>query len=76
LTTKCGLRPLEEAEAKALEAGFDHIEEIADADPPHTPRGCPFQAWSVGLPVKCREVTEMNEPGKAPQESGKAIRLN
>ncbi|MEO7275791.1 MAG: amylo-alpha-1,6-glucosidase [Vicinamibacterales bacterium] len=21
--------------------------EIADADPPHTPRGCPSQAWSV-----------------------------
>lgn len=23
------------------------ITEIGDADPPHTPRGCPFQAWSV-----------------------------
>ena len=22
--------------------------EIVDAEPPHTPRGCPFQAWSVG----------------------------
>jgi predicted glycogen debranching enzyme len=30
------------------EAGVGHISEIADADPPHTPRGCPFQAWSVG----------------------------
>jgi glycogen debranching enzyme len=29
-------------------AGVGHISEIADADPPHTPRGCPFQAWSVG----------------------------
>ena len=29
-------------------AGLGHISEIADADPPHTPRGCPFQAWSVG----------------------------
>jgi predicted glycogen debranching enzyme len=28
--------------------GVGHISEIADADPPHTPRGCPFQAWSVG----------------------------
>jgi predicted glycogen debranching enzyme len=28
-------------------AGVGHIPEIADADPPHTPRGCPFQAWSV-----------------------------
>jgi predicted glycogen debranching enzyme len=29
-------------------AGIGHISEIADGDPPHTPRGCPFQAWSVG----------------------------
>lgn len=28
-------------------AGLGHISEIADAEPPHTPRGCPFQAWSV-----------------------------
>ena len=30
------------------QAGIGHISEIADAEPPHTPRGCPFQAWSVG----------------------------
>jgi glycogen debranching enzyme len=30
------------------DAGLGHISEIADAEPPHTPRGCPFQAWSVG----------------------------
>ena len=24
-----------------------HVPEIADAGPPHTPRGCPCQAWSV-----------------------------
>jgi predicted glycogen debranching enzyme len=30
------------------EAGLGHVSEIADADPPFTPRGCPFQAWSVG----------------------------
>ncbi|MGH7526312.1 MAG: amylo-alpha-1,6-glucosidase, partial [Gemmatimonadales bacterium] len=29
------------------QGGVGHISEIADADPPHTPRGCPFQAWSV-----------------------------
>lgn len=27
--------------------GLGHLSEIADGDPPHTPRGCPFQAWSV-----------------------------
>ena len=30
------------------EAGLGHISEIADGDAPHTPHGCPFQAWSVG----------------------------
>jgi glycogen debranching enzyme len=30
------------------QAGLGHLPEIADAEPPHTPRGCPFQAWSVG----------------------------
>jgi glycogen debranching enzyme len=29
-------------------AGLGHVSEIADAEPPHEPRGCPFQAWSVG----------------------------
>lgn len=28
--------------------GLGHLPEIADGDPPHTPRGCPFQAWSMG----------------------------
>jgi glycogen debranching enzyme len=28
-------------------AGVGHVSEIADGDAPHTPRGCPFQAWSV-----------------------------
>jgi glycogen debranching enzyme len=29
-------------------AGLGHVSEIADGDPPHAPRGCPFQAWSLG----------------------------
>jgi glycogen debranching enzyme len=29
-------------------AGVGHVSEIADAEAPHAPRGCPFQAWSVG----------------------------
>jgi len=27
-------------------AGLGHVSEITDAEPPFTPRGCPFQAWS------------------------------
>src|SRR5436309_1740813 len=30
------------------EAGLGHISEICDAELPHTARGCPFQAWSLG----------------------------
>ena len=37
-------------------ADLGHISEIADADPPHTPRGCPFQAWSVGEALRLAEV--------------------
>jgi glycogen debranching enzyme len=28
-------------------AGLGHVSEIADAEAPHEPRGCPFQAWSL-----------------------------
>jgi predicted glycogen debranching enzyme len=34
--------------ASGGQAGIGHLPEIADGDPPHTSRGCPFQAWSVG----------------------------
>jgi glycogen debranching enzyme len=39
------------------QAGLDHVSEIADGDPPHTPRGCPFQAWSVGELVRALALT-------------------
>jgi predicted glycogen debranching enzyme len=29
-------------------AGLGHVSEIADGSEPFTPRGCPFQAWSLG----------------------------
>jgi 4-alpha-glucanotransferase len=29
------------------DAGLGQISEVFDGDPPHTPRGCPAQAWSV-----------------------------
>ena len=34
--------------AHLAEAGLGSVSEIVDGDAPHTPRGCPFQAWSVG----------------------------
>jgi predicted glycogen debranching enzyme len=30
------------------DAGLGHLSEIADAEAPYTPRGAPFQAWSLG----------------------------
>src|SRR5207248_2551068 len=32
-----------------------HVDEVADGDPPHTPGGCPFQAWSVGEALRVAE---------------------
>ncbi len=54
----------EEARARFLmpllahldEAGLGHISEIADAEAPYTPRGCPFQAWSVGEALRIDRV--------------------
>ncbi|WP_347558269.1 amylo-alpha-1,6-glucosidase [Robbsia sp. KACC 23696] len=34
-------------DAHLASAGIGHISEIADGDAPHTPRGAPFQAWSL-----------------------------
>jgi predicted glycogen debranching enzyme len=34
--------------AHLTDAGLGHVSEIVDADAPFTPRGCPFQAWSLG----------------------------
>jgi len=38
------------------EAGLGHVSEIADAEAPHTPRGCPWQAWSVGEALRLDQV--------------------
>jgi predicted glycogen debranching enzyme len=42
-------------------AGLDHISEIADGDLPHSPRGCPFQAWSVGEALRLDRVVLFQE---------------
>jgi len=41
-------RFLDPLRAHLATAGLGHISEIADAEAPFTPRGCPFQAWSLG----------------------------
>jgi predicted glycogen debranching enzyme len=51
------------------EAGVGHISEIADAEPPHTPRGCPFQAWSLAEALRLDRLVlgaaEPVQPAKA-----------
>ena len=39
-------------------AGIGHVSEIADGDAPHTPRGCPFQAWSLGELLRLSRLVE------------------
>ena len=43
-------------------AGLGHISEIADGDPPHWPRGCPFQAWSLGELIRLERVLDDDRP--------------
>ena len=38
-------------------AGLGHVSEITDADVPFTPRGCPFQAWSLGALIHAKTLT-------------------
>ena len=47
------LQPWREQLARA---GVGHVSEIADGDAPHTPRGCPFQAWSVSELVRVERL--------------------
>ncbi len=37
---------------QVFEAGLGTISEIFDGDPPHTPRGCIAQAWSIAEPLR------------------------
>jgi predicted glycogen debranching enzyme len=46
------------------EAGLGHVSEIADAEAPHTPRGCPFQAWSLGEVLRLQESVLIDAPGR------------
>jgi len=49
------------------QAGIGHISEIADAEAPFTPRGCPFQAWSLAELLRLERLLSQNpsEPATA-----------
>ncbi len=44
-------------------AGLGHVSEVADGDAPHTPGGCPFQAWSLGALL---QIEAMLAPAPTP----------
>ena len=54
------------------EAGLGHVSEIADAEPPHTPRGCPFQAWSLGEVLRLDQVVLADKPASPKRKSSPA----
>jgi predicted glycogen debranching enzyme len=41
-----------------LDRGLGQLHEIFDGDPPHTPRGCPAQAWSVSETLRAKLLIE------------------
>ncbi|HSZ92692.1 MAG TPA: amylo-alpha-1,6-glucosidase [Acetobacteraceae bacterium] len=47
------LAPLQ---AHLATAGLGHVSEVADGASPHTPGGCPFQAWSLGELIRIEQM--------------------
>ena len=48
-------------EGHLQEARIGHVSEIFVGDPPHQPRGCPAQAWSMAEPLRAM-VEELGSP--------------
>ncbi len=48
---------LEPMATHLLQGGLGSISEILDGDTPHTPRGCPWQAWSVAEILRAWKLT-------------------
>jgi predicted glycogen debranching enzyme len=49
-------------ESHLSEAGIGTISEVFDAEPPHTPRGCISQAWSVAEVLRIALLLNQNSP--------------
>jgi predicted glycogen debranching enzyme len=52
------VEPLREHQRRA---GLGHVSEIVDAEPPHLPRGCPFQAWSLAELIRLERAVLADE---------------
>ena len=60
-------------EAHLDDAGLGHVSEIADAEPPYTPRGCPFQAWSLGELLRVKAM--LDAPVSSPEPESTSSRV-
>ncbi len=61
---------LQGVEAQLWEAGLGQVSEIVDAEPPHRPRGCVAQAWSVAEVLRVL-IEDLNAP--RPSTGGRAV---
>ena len=48
-----------------LDAGLGSVSEIAEGDPPHTPRGAAFQAWGVAEVIRAWRLLDRMEAAAA-----------
>lgn len=61
---------LEGIEAHLADAGLESVSEVAEAQPPHRPDGCPWQAWSVAEPLRALvEDVLAIQPDPKPRET-------
>jgi glycogen debranching enzyme len=63
---------LEPISQHLLEGGLGSISEILDGDAPFTPRGCPWQAWSVAEILRAWKLTAPSEKPKT--KNGKKVK--
>ncbi len=54
-------------------AGLGHVSEIADAEAPFEPRGCPFQAWSLGELIRIDRIILAARGSRAPRRKREAV---
>jgi predicted glycogen debranching enzyme len=50
------------------EAGLGSVSEVHDGDAPHTPGGCPMQAWSVAAALKVWRLCDRLIDGRAAED--------
>jgi predicted glycogen debranching enzyme len=56
-----------------IATGGGHLCEITDAEEPFRPRGCPFQAWSLGELLRIERATREARTDPAPHHPSKLV---